>query len=152
VLEEQTCSEEASTRDFVPRNWKELPMNTGLFSIVLASQLGNPLMTPIGDRVPTFNVEATCKASVATDKAMNLANPQSYESCMRDETTAQQQLAAGWSSSPGSIRDSCEQEAVAGGSASYVDLLTCLQMATDWAKASSPTPILRGASKKRNQN
>lgn len=127
-------------------------MNTVLFSIVLASQLGNPLVTSVGDRVPTLNVEATCKASVATDKAMNLDNPQSYESCMRDETTAQQQLVAGWSSSPGSVRDRCEQEAVAGGSASYVDLLTCMQMAADWAKASSPTPVLRGASKNRNRN
>jgi hypothetical protein len=43
---------------------------------------------PVSDRVPQFNVEALCKASVAADKAMGLDLPQSYDDCMRDENNA----------------------------------------------------------------
>jgi hypothetical protein len=117
--------------------------------IVLLSMamIGSGLVTPISDRVPKLDVEATCKAAVATDKAMGLALAQSYEDCMRDENAAQSQLSAVWLSSSSEIRDSCEGEATAGGSDSYVDMLTCMQMA-GWV--SSPAPSLRGASKNRN--
>ena len=49
-----------------------------------------------------------------------------------------------------STRDRCEQEATLVGIGSYVDLLTCMQMA-DPARF-SPTPSLRGASKDRNKS
>ena len=125
-------------------------MNVAFLSIVLASQLGNPLVIPVGDRVPLINVEETCKATAATDKAMGLDLPQSVENCMRDENAARVQLATIWSSYSASVRDSCAQEATDAGTGSYVDLLTCMQM-TDPAKL-SPTPVLRGASKNRNKH
>lgn len=107
-------------------------------------------MIAVGDRVPFINVEETCKATAATDKAMGLDLPQSVENCLRDENAARVQLATIWSSYSASIRDSCAQEATDAGTGSYVDLLTCMQM-TDPAKL-SPTPVLRGASKNRNKN
>lgn len=124
-------------------------MNVTVLSIALASQLGGPLVIPVGDRVPVINVERTCKESAATDKAMNLDLPQSVENCMRDENAAQQQLATIWSNYSASTRDSCTQEATNDQTGSYVDLLTCLQM-TDPAKL-TPTMDLRGASKNRNK-
>jgi hypothetical protein len=70
---------------------------------------------------------------------------------MRDEDAARQQLAAVWSNYSASIRDRCEKEAtIPGTAASYVDLLTCVQM-TD-PSTISPAPALRGASKNRNKN
>jgi hypothetical protein len=63
-------------------------MNVALLSIVLASQLGDPLVIAVGDRVPLINVEETCKATAATDKAMGLDLPQSVENCMRDENAS----------------------------------------------------------------
>ena len=101
------------------------------------------------DRVPQLNVEAMCKATTATDKAMGLVLAQSYKSCMRDETTARKRLAAVWQANPGSVRDQCEGEAVAGGIQSYVDLLTCMQMA-DLANPALQAASLRGASKNQN--
>jgi hypothetical protein len=68
---------------------------------------------------------------------------------MSDETIAQKQLATLWSTNSGSVRDRCEAEAEAGAIQSYVDLLTCLQMA-DWANPASKATPLRGASKSRN--
>ena len=120
-------------------------MKIMLLSIAM---IGSQLATPVSDSVPKLDVEATCKATVADDKAMGLALPQSYEGCMRDEGEAQKQLAPVWSSSPSDVRKTCAEEAIAGGADSYVDLLTCLQMA-GWA--SPPASPLRGASKNRNK-
>ena len=124
-------------------------MNVVFLSIVFASQLGNPLVTPVGDRVPVIDVEQTCKETAATDKAMGLDLPQSVDNCMRDENAARQQLAAVWLSYSASVRDSCAQEATLAGTGSYVDLLTCMQM-SDPATL-TPTMDLRGASKTRNK-
>ena len=124
-------------------------MNVAFLPIVLVSQLGSPLVIPVGDRVPVINVEQTCKASAETDKAMGLDLPQSVENCMRDENAAREQLAAVWSSYSASTRDTCSAEATMSGTGSYVDLLTCLQM-TDPAKL-TPTMDLKGASKNRNK-
>ena len=63
-------------------------MNVTLFSIVLASQLGSPLVIPVGERVPAVDVEQTCKETAATDKAMGLDLPQPVEKCMSDEDAA----------------------------------------------------------------
>ena len=125
-------------------------MNVALLAIVLASQLGNPAVMAVGDRVPFINVEETCKATAATDKAMGLDLPQSVENCLRDENAARVQLATIWSSYSASVRDSCAQEATDAGTGSYVDLLTCMQM-SDPATL-TPTINLRGASKNRNKN
>ncbi|WP_024519685.1 hypothetical protein [Bradyrhizobium sp. Tv2a-2] len=100
------------------------------------------------DRVPELNVEATCKATTATDKAMGLVLAQSYEGCMSDETSARTQLVTLWQTTSASVRNECTGEAVVGGTQSYVDLLTCIQMSDD----ANPRPqlTLRGASKNRN--
>ncbi|MBR0785142.1 hypothetical protein [Bradyrhizobium iriomotense] len=117
-----------------------------LSAALLGAQL---FVMPVSDRVPELKVEATCKATTAVDKAMGLALPQSFADCMRDEAAAQQQLATVWGDASGPARDSCEGEATAAGSQSYVDLLTCIQMA-GWAKSPSTATRLRGASKTRN--
>ncbi|UVO26482.1 hypothetical protein [Bradyrhizobium arachidis] len=117
-----------------------------LFAALLGSQL---FVIPVSERVPELKVEATCKATTADDKANGLALPQSFADCMRDETAAQQQLNTVWGAAPNSLRDSCEGEATSGGSQSYVDLLTCIQMA-EWVKSPSSATRLRGASKTRN--
>lgn len=121
-------------------------MKIALLSIAM---LGSQLIVPVSDRVPKLNVEATCKASVQADKDMGLVLPQSYSDCMRDEDAAHQQLATVWLANSNELRNRCEGEATAAGNASYVDLLTCLQMA-DPTTPVAAAPALRGASKNRN--
>ena len=75
--------------------------------------------------VPILDVEATCRAAprlLAGD-----ADP--YAGCIRDERDAEREVKAMWSSAAVSQREMCAQEAQIGGSPSYVDMLTCLQMA-----------------------
>jgi hypothetical protein len=120
-------------------------------SIALASQLGSSLVIPVEDRVPVIDVERSCKATAATNKAMDLDLAQSVQNCLRDENAARQQLAGIWSNYSASIRDRCAREAtITPGTASYVDLLTCVQM-TD-PTTLSPMPGGRGASKNQNKN
>src|SRR3954467_3909582 len=116
--------------------------------LLFFAMINSQTTIPVSERVPQLNVEATCKATVATDKAMGLDLAQSYDDCMRDENSALQQLHSVWLTNSDSLRTRCEGEATAGGSDSYVDLLTCMQMA-DWAK--SDAPKLKGASKNRNK-
>jgi hypothetical protein len=69
---------------------------------------------------------------------------------MRDENAAQQQLRPIWLTSSNEVRNQCEGEATAAGIDSYVDLLTCLQMAHA-GKSPVPATNLKGASKNRNK-
>ena len=102
---------------------------------------------PLGG-VPNLNVESNCKTTQEIDKT--LAEPQSYDACMNDEKTAQQQLGPVWSATPEAVRTQCYGEAVAGGIESYVDLLSCIQMG-GFGQSSTPAASLRGASKNRNK-
>jgi hypothetical protein len=113
---------------------------------IMAIAVSTQFLTPISDAVPKLNVEATCRGSVETDKAMGLALPQSFDKCMSDENSARQQLDPIWSSYSPAVRTQCEGEATIG-DASYVDLLTCVQM-TD-GSATTSTSALRGASRKK---
>ncbi|SFJ35978.1 hypothetical protein [Bradyrhizobium sp. Gha] len=122
-------------------------MKAILFSLAM---LGSHSLIPVSDRVPALKVEALCQSTSETDTAMGLALAQSFSDCMRDETSAQQQLVTLWSSTKPAVRESCEGEATSGGIESYVDLLTCIQMA-DAANTLASAPPLRGASKKRNK-
>ena len=118
-------------------------------SLALLSQ---PLTMPVSDRPPSLNVEPLCRSTTDVDNSMGLTDAQSFEHCMRDEMTAKQQLSEVWQKTSNSVRTQCEGEAVAGGMQSYVDLLTCVQMTTDWTGTLTAGPRLRGASKNRNKN
>jgi len=120
--------------------------------LVAASFIAMPIsasaQTSTRGGVPDLKVEANCKATQEIDKT--LAEPQSYDACMLDEKTAQQQLGPIWSATPESVRTQCYTEAVDGGIESYVDLLSCIQMG-GFGQSSTPATSLRGASKNRNK-
>lgn len=118
--------------------------------VIFAAAMGTQLLIQVSDSVPKLNVEATCKGSVETDKAMGLALPQSFDKCMSDENQALEQLRPIWSSYSAPIQNRCHGEAVAAGSESYVDLLVCLQM-TDGTNT-KPATSLKGASRKKAPN
>lgn len=114
--------------------------------------LGVQEIIPVSERLPDFNIEGLCKATAADDAAGGLVLAQPVDNCMRDETTAKRELAAIWQQNAGSARDSCEAEAANGprDSQSYVDLLTCMQMA-GVANTGVQATSLRGGSKTRNK-
>jgi hypothetical protein len=50
---------------------------------------------------------------------------------VHDEEVAKQQLNSLWTSTAASIRNECESEGHALGTTSYLDLVTCIQMADE---------------------
>jgi len=93
---------------------------------LLALAFGSPLFIEVAD-VPAYDVAPSCRAAVTV-------MPGSFEACMKDEQSARAQLAATWDRFAGPQRDNCVQTENTGGSPSYVELLTCLQMAQDAQK------------------
>jgi hypothetical protein len=70
--------------------------------------------------VPKFDVSATCQRAGSTKNA--------YRSCLDDELRAQKELSHKWLSFNAGARATCSREIQIGGSPSYVELITCLEL------------------------
>ena len=73
-------------------------------------------------RLPVFDVKQECRAPASVTPGQR---------CLGDEQSARAELTTKWSSFADGDRGHCIGEATAGGSPSYVDLLTCLEIARD---------------------
>ncbi len=77
------------------------------------------------DSVPKFDVERTCRAAVGE---AGVPGGDSAE-CQRDEQDARSKLEKDWSQYSAAQRSQCDGLVTTGGAPSYVELLTCLEMA-----------------------
>lgn len=91
-----------------------------LLTIILASHVAMA-----ADAVPKFNVERTCRPAAA---AGTLPGRDS-SSCQHDENDARSKLEQEWTHYSTAQRAQCAGIASLGGAPSYVELLTCLEMA-----------------------
>jgi hypothetical protein len=99
----------------------ETPMIAApLFALAFASQL----VVTVAEAVPAFDTAPSCRAAAQVA-------PEGFNACMKDEQDARTQLASQWQTFIASDRATCTQNETTGGSPSYVELLTCLQMARD---------------------
>ena len=78
-------------------------------------------------KVPNLDVTPTCRP---LDKSDMLDE----DRCRKSEQDARNELARQWASYPAADRTQCIATATMGGSASYVELITCLEMKRDVAK------------------
>jgi len=94
------------------------------FILALAAIVPAFAIDPAGaaDKPPVFDIARNCKEETAS---AGITDP---EACSRDETQAKNQLAKGWSSYSASQKKQCIAESSIGGSKSYVELLTCLEL------------------------
>lgn len=76
--------------------------------------------------VPKLDVEPACKA--ATSAAVRIGDRTS-NACMQDENAAQAKLKQEWRTFSDSARSRCTRLSKVGGPPSYVELLTCLELA-----------------------
>jgi hypothetical protein len=79
------------------------------------------------DTVPKLNYEPSCRAAVETSATAN----RDVNSCNQDEETARDSLGKVWTQYTTVQRTQCVQLTSLGGPPSYVELLTCLEMAKD---------------------
>jgi len=80
------------------------------------------------EKVPEINLDKTCRAAVATGVRAG-ANRQDDSACKRDEQEAHNKLNQGWERFSANDRLHCQRLSTLGGSPSYVELLTCLELA-----------------------
>ncbi len=81
------------------------------------------------DDVPRIDIRATCNAVEAASSG--LADAEAVAGCVRDETAAREQARRRWSRYPAAARRECAAEVRIGGAPSYVDLVTCLELAAN---------------------
>jgi len=85
----------------------------------------------VSDTVPKFDTVREC--SFEGGPSVDVAR------CSRDEAAALRQLQQAWAQYAGVDRKACTTEATIGGFASYVELLSCLEMAGDVKSADNTT-------------
>jgi hypothetical protein len=79
-------------------------------------------------QVPRLDVTPTCRP---LDKSDNMQLDENR--CRKIETDARDQLTRQWANYPAADRSQCIATATMGGTASYVELITCLEMKRDVA-------------------
>jgi hypothetical protein len=89
---------------------------------------------------PTLQVGPSCEA--AGRGAVVLGR--NKEACLADETTAQDTLKQNWSKYPAIDKTTCTGMTTTGGPASYVELLSCLEILRDAKSIEASDPLAGG--------
>ena len=104
----------------------------GITKIAVAAGLALSLGTPAfaaEPQVPRLDVTPTCRP---LDKSDMMQMDEGR--CRQIENEARSQLVRQWADFPAADRTLCTQTATMGGTASYVELITCLEMKRDVAR------------------
>lgn len=99
------------------------------FSMIV---LGSQLVITVADNVPKFDIERGCRLDNSAAQSVDITQP--VAKCVSDEQQARQQLQSQWSQFRASDKASCTADTRSDGTPSYVELLTCLEMASDAGK------------------
>lgn len=97
-----------------------------------ALMLAGSQVAPAADEVPRFDIGPSCKA--AATAAVTASRDEN--ACKADENAALDKLKQDWGQYKSDQRGHCVRLSALGGSPSYVELLTCLEL----AKAASELP------------
>jgi hypothetical protein len=89
------------------------------------------------DSVPRFDVERICRPAVVASDL-----PGRETACRRDEQDAHSKLKSDWSQYRAQDRSRCAGFVTVGGAPSYVELLTCLEMAKQAKELREKSPTL----------
>ena len=84
---------------------------------------------PVAGALPKFDIARECQFEGATKAG--------HDHCEMDEKQARDHLQSEWAQFTPSDKAQCIHETTTGGTSSYVELLTCLEMARDARKAST---------------
>jgi hypothetical protein len=110
---------------------KALRVVVAMFIFVAMFALATMVTGPAFAGALALNVQKICERRDAEAKILKSTTGKSIEECVRDEEAAHQQLNSLWDTTSADFRNQCTSDARALGMLSYLDLLTCLQMAED---------------------
>ena len=100
-------------------------------AILFSASLLVLFVPPAFGGMPDLSVDAICKTRAADARILHSPPDQSTADCLRDEETQKQKLSSIWTSTSAPIRNRCQSDARALGIMSYLDLVTCIQMAEE---------------------
>jgi hypothetical protein len=83
-------------------------------------------LTLVSDRVPQLNYEPSCRA--AMHATTGTGSTRTENACLSDEKAAKAKLGHEWGQFSATQKGHCIRLLNAGGSPSYVELLTCVEM------------------------
>jgi hypothetical protein len=99
--------------------------------------------------VPQFDVKPSCNAATQAANGLNQAGDnlrpgdRNSASCVNDEMNAKAKLGDEWTQYTVSQRQRCTSLATLGGLPSYVELLTCLELAKEAANIPAHQPAAK---------
>jgi hypothetical protein len=99
-----------------------------------AMMVGGHLMIKVVDNVPALNFEPICREAATG----NLGFMDKFETCSNDERAARDELAKQWREFSAVDRTRCIRGSTTNGTASYVEVLTCLELGRDARKLHQP--------------
>jgi hypothetical protein len=83
------------------------------------------------DQYPVLNVAPLCHGIVGQSYLQEGLSSVTFDECMKAEQADRETMIKEWSTFLSDDRTHCINEATMGGSSSYTDLITCLEMARD---------------------
>jgi hypothetical protein len=107
-------------------NLHRCPENKMMMHLPIVILASLPL-TPVADDLPKFDIARECQSEGGSDATQ--------KKCADDEAHARDQLQPEWTQFSVSDKTSCLREASTDGTPSYVELLTCLELARDVKKS-----------------
>ena len=83
------------------------------------------------DQYPVLNVAPLCHGIVGQSSLQEGLGSVTFDECMKAEQADRETMIKEWSTFLSDDKTHCVKEATLGGSSSYTDLITCLEMARD---------------------
>ena len=109
-------------------------MIASLAALPLAAQL----FVTVADTVPTFDVAPSCRAAASVTGA----SQDRLQTCMQSEQRARDLIVKHWDQFTAADRRNCALTASVGGSPTYTEMVTCLEMARDTRNPAGQTETL----------
>ena len=109
----------------------------------------SPSSARAANDVPDFDVKPSCQSATRAASDLNQAGDnlragdRSSDNCVQDEMKAKSTLSDEWTRFKISERQRCARLATLGGLPSYVELLTCLEMAQEAANIPDGRPAAK---------
>jgi len=112
-------------------------------AMTIACAIAISIPSAKSDDIPALNVEQLCRgiASQSYDPLAKSYPKVSFDRCMEAEMQDREQLRKVWSTFLPEDKRHCVTEAKMGGSSSYTELITCLEMARDVRALRSHQPM-----------
>ena len=111
---------------------RELPLVAAAFGLALSSAAALSQDGP-----PVLDIDKTCGSPGRAQAG--LSQKDSQDGCLRSERAAHDELKRRWGEFSPGAKSQCGKQAVAGGFPSYVETVTCLELATGGAPAQTGT-------------